>query len=414
MSNRMSGRAVRRLSAFLVVVAAALVGAAAADAAVVSVSLQSPSEGTLVYEAAEGETNRVTVEMTSDLATWQVTETGAPLVAGPGCTSVDAHRVSCTAPAGNRVVHIVDIALGDMNDWASGARSCFYREFDLHGRDAFCNTMIDGGVGDDTLIGNEGSDAFTKLSGGGGDDVLRGQGSSRLEGGAGADVLRGGSGDNSLDGGLGADTIIGDGWSDTVTYSDRVGRFFVSLNGRRDDGERGENDLVLGIKNVVTGSGDDVIVGDSSSNDIEAGDGNDVVYAGGGNDAVYGDSTACGFWDIGSPGGADRIYGQSGDDQLFGCGGNNAIYGGEGGDFILGKDGADRLFGLDQADTIIGGFGNDMIGGGRGQDDLRGQQGNDTFYARDGQADRIVGWTGYDRAQIDRGLDRRSSIERLF
>jgi Ca2+-binding RTX toxin-like protein len=90
------------------------------------------------------------------------------------------------------------------------------------------------------------------------------------------------------------------------------------------------------------------------------------------------------------------------------------IYGGVGSDLLVGKDGADRLYGIDQADTIYGGLGNDTIGGGRGQDDLRGQQGNDTFYARDRQADRIVGWTGTDRAQIDLGLDRRSSIERLF
>jgi Ca2+-binding RTX toxin-like protein len=386
-----------------------------AGAGTVSTSFESPSRGTLVYRAADGERNHVTVEMTSDLATWQVTETGAPLAVGDGCVSVDAHHASCAAPGGNSVVHSVNMALGDMDDWASGARSCFYRELDLHGSDAFCNTTIDGGAGDDTLIGNEGSDATTVLTGGEGDDVLGGKGSLTLEGGTGADILRGGNGDNLLDGGPGADTILGGGSFDIVFYSDRVNRVFVSLNGRRDDGERGENDLVIQIKDVVTGSGDDVIVGDARANSIDAGAGNDVVYAGDGNDHVTGDSgDSCSFGS-GGPGGTDRIYGQAGNDQVIGCGGNDVIYGGVGPDvFLSGTGGSDRLFGLDQADNIYGGLGNDTIGGGRGQDNLRGQEGNDTFYARDRQADLVVGWTGTDRAQIDRGLDRRSSIERLF
>jgi Ca2+-binding RTX toxin-like protein len=404
------------LCAFLVVVIAALGGAASARAATVSVALESPVRGTLVYEAGVGETNHVTVEMTPDLATWLVAEPSAPLVAGPGCTNIDEHHASCPAPrpVGEVVLHGVTIALGDMHDWASGANSCFFRSDDPV-LDALCRTTIDGGTGNDTMIGNEDPNVRTTLSGGDGNDILRGAGTSTLEGGRGADILRGGFGDNNLDGGPGEDTLVGGGVEpDTVSYSDRVNPVFVSLNGRRDDGEAGERDLIVDIQHVVTGSGADVIVGDAQTNFIDAGTGNDAVYAGGGNDRVEGDSTACERFDAGAPGGADRLYGQSGDDILFGCGGNNMIYGGSGSDSIIGKDGADRLFGIDQADAIYGGRGNDTIGGGRGRDDLRGQEGNDTFYARDRQADRIVGWTGFDRAQIDRSLDRRSSIERLF
>jgi Ca2+-binding RTX toxin-like protein len=414
--SRMSGRAVLRLCAFLAVSVGALAGASVAGAGTVSVSLESPSNGTLVYQAAAGEANHVAVEMIDDpatwQATWQVTETGAPLIAGPGCTSLDEHHASCTAPPGPFAARSVALTLGDLDDWASSAKSCFLIESDLGEIEAFCFTTIDGGAGSDTVIGNESRWAEkVVLSGGEGDDVLRGVGDAALEGGPGADVLHGGIGDNTLDGGPGPDILVGGG-HDTVRYADRVNRVFVSLNGRRDDGEAGEHDLVVDVDTVVTGSGADVIVGDSNRNRVDAGAGNDVVYAGGGNDTVYGDSTACDVFD--SPGGADRIYGQAGDDRVIGCGGNDAIYGGLGRDSLGGMDGSDRLFGIDQPDTILGGLGNDTIGGGRGEDDLRGQEGNDTFYARDRQTDRIVGWTGTDRAQIDRGLDRRSSIERLF
>ena len=128
---RKSGRIPQRLFAFLTLCVAGLAGAVAADAATVSVSLGIAVEGTLVYQAADGETNHVTVEMTVDLATWLVTEPGAPLVAGQGCTSIDAHHASCPAPQPDPVqglaVHRVDIALGDMEDWASAANSCFFR-----------------------------------------------------------------------------------------------------------------------------------------------------------------------------------------------------------------------------------------------------------------------------------------------
>jgi hypothetical protein len=101
----------------------ALAGASVASAGTVSVSLESPSDGTLVYQAAAGEANHVMVEQIGDpatfQATWQVTETGAPLIAGQGCTSLDAQTASCTAPPGPFAARKVAITLGDLDDWAS-------------------------------------------------------------------------------------------------------------------------------------------------------------------------------------------------------------------------------------------------------------------------------------------------------
>jgi hypothetical protein len=70
-------------------------------------------------------------------------------------------------------VHGVDIALGDLDDWASGATACYFRLIDLHDVNAFCNTSIDGGTGSDTLTGNVDADTPTTLTGGAGDDGLR-------------------------------------------------------------------------------------------------------------------------------------------------------------------------------------------------------------------------------------------------
>jgi Ca2+-binding RTX toxin-like protein len=119
-----------------------------------------------------------------------------------------------------------------------------------------------------------------------------------------------------------------------------------------------------------------------------------------GNDVVYGDTAACAA-DAGGAGGADRLYGGPGEDGLLGCGGNDVLAGLDGSDSLSGSGGADRLYGGDGSDA-----------GYRGG--LSGGLGNDVLYSRDGYRDLVRGGPGYDRAQIDRSLDRRYAIERLF
>lgn len=68
------------------------------------------------------------------------------------------------------------------------------------------SVYINGGSGDDVLLGNSGADL---LLGGGGNDVLTaGAGNDVLEGGSGNDVLTGGQGNDSLIGGAGTDRFV--------------------------------------------------------------------------------------------------------------------------------------------------------------------------------------------------------------
>jgi Ca2+-binding RTX toxin-like protein len=241
------------------------------------------------------------------------------------------------------------------------------------------------------------------IDGGEGGDVLRGPdvGGCELRGGPGVDNLSGGRVEGPgngciLDGGPGADFIAGGGRAgDVVSYRDRVNPVRVSLGPpRNNDGEVGEHDTIVGVRNVWTGAGDDVVVGDSHANWVFAGAGRDLAGAGRGNDDV-----------TGGPGPGRGLCGVDGHDRIFGGFGN---------DILRGRAGNDRIDGGPGRDLASGDRGNDTLRGDRGRDTLKGRVGNDILLARDGQVDRVGGGTGYDRARIDLGLDTRSSIERLF
>src|SRR4051812_27875268 len=71
---------------------------------------------------------------------------------------------------------------------------------------------IQGGPGDDNLVGGGGNDT---ILGGAGDDILQGSGGNDLlNGGDGHDQLRGGNGNDLLDGGVGEDALAGNKGAD--------------------------------------------------------------------------------------------------------------------------------------------------------------------------------------------------------
>jgi hypothetical protein len=253
------------------------------------------------------------------------------------------------------------------------------------------NDTIDGGVGNDTLLGGVGNDKLTggsgtdtvsyadsaagvnvnlqtgtstgqgtdKVSGdenvvgGSGNDTLTGDSASNsLTGGSGNDTMSGGAGNDSLSGGVGNDTMAGGAGNDTeaggtgtdtLNYSANSSGIVLDLATGTETGDG--RDTVSGDENVIAGSGNDIITGDTASNNINAGSGNDTVNGGAGNDTVNGGA------------GNDRLLGNAGNDTLQGGAGNDGLLGGAGSDTLSGAVGTPaagekNLCEHDQADTV--------------------------------------------------------------
>ncbi len=87
--------------------------------------------------------------------------------------------------------------------------------------------------------------------------------------------------------------------------------------------------------------------------------------------------------------GDNLLTGTSTKDNLSGLGGNDTISGLGEDDLILGNEGDDRLAGDTGNDILVGGLGNDTLIGGTGNDRLDGEAGNDVVTTGSGR-DRIV------------------------
>jgi len=156
---------------------------------------------------------------------------------------------------------------------------------------------LDGGAGNDTLIGDRGSDT---LEGGPGTDHLQGDsGNDHLDGGAGdGDVVDEGPGDGYADGGPGDyDVVIGGtgndrlsggpGAHDIVSYKGVGGAVTINLQTQRVSGA--EDERISGFEDAIGGSGDDTIIGSStSSNRLDGGPGDDHLLAVGPDDQAFG------------------------------------------------------------------------------------------------------------------------------
>jgi Ca2+-binding RTX toxin-like protein len=204
---------------------------------------------------------------------------------------------------------------------------------------------IDGGVGNDSLMGMGGNDM---VSGGEGNDVVRGNsGNDAVDGGVGDDVVSGGSGNDSVSGGDGNDELAGNSGDDLL------------------DGGDG-NDAISGD------SGNDVIRDGDGNDTVDAGSGDDVVIAGAGDDSYDGRSgfdtidysgatvgmvvdlskhIAVGMGEDGLRG-FERVIGSAHDDDIKGDKRDNVLVGGDGDDVLRGMAGADTLTGGSGADTF--------------------------------------------------------------
>jgi hypothetical protein len=180
-----------------------------------------------------------------------------------------------------------------------------------------------GADGDDTIIAGTGPNELTgdggkdTLSGGSGIDTLDGgDGNDAIDGGAGDDTLRGGPRRDMLTGGAGTDTLEGGDGIDLVSFEDKSGSqpVNISLNAAADDGEPGEGDTIAAdVENAVGSDGPDTIVGNGDANDLDAGNGGDVINPGGGPD----------FVDAGA--GDDRVGARDGAQDRIECGDGNDV-----------------------------------------------------------------------------------------
>lgn len=158
----------------------------------------------------------------------------------------------------------------------------------------------------------------------------------------------------------------------------------------------GEIDGVLvtlsGFEHVVTGDGDDILIGDAQDNWLQGMRGDDTIQGGGGNDRLGGGQ------------GHDVLAGGTGDDTLAGHAGNDTLSGDAGNDSLVGLAGDDVLFGGAGADVLQGGLGRDLLVGGAGHDTLSGGLGADTLRGGKGD-DWLIDGAGRDQLFGGAGAD---------
>lgn len=240
-------------------------------------------------------------------------------------------------------------------------------------------------------------------------------------------------------------TIIDDGGVDTLDYGSSLANNDVDMTpgGISDVGGLTNNLVIFDtsiIENVILGSGDDAVLGNTAENEITLGAGNDTAFGEDGNDMIFGGSGMDSIYGGGQQdviyggldqdmirGGfnADTIYGEDGNDTLYGDSGLDTLYGGDGDDVLDGGAARDRMFGGDGEDVMTGGtlndymFGGnnaDILSGGTGNDRLRGNLGNDSLFGEEGN-DRIFGDGGRDYAEGGSGEDYitgGSNVDTLF
>lgn len=309
----------------------------------------SVQNGAVVYTAGLGEANAVTFEPAFFNLGAASIQDSAPLMPGPGCESISETKVDCQLAG----VTSASFSLGDGNDQFTLSTLSLAVTVsggpgdDTLGPGAAAPVVMSGDAGDDTLNGGDGAD---QLSGGDGRDTIQGQlGDDRIDGGAGndnilgdrpvaglaapgADTISGGAGNDRISGqggndavdggagndsideeysgansGGGADTVSGGAGRDQVLYHFRTSRLSVSLDGRANDGERGERDNVRpDVENVVgAGGAPNVLTGSSRANELRGGKSVDRISGGGGADRLF------------AFGGRDRLSGGSGNDRLY-------------------------------------------------------------------------------------------------
>ena len=282
---------------------------------------------------------------------------------------------------------------------------------------ALIKITVDGGAGNDTILGSNGAD---KLLGGDGDDFIDGQqGNDAIFLGAGNDVMQWDPGD-------GSDIVEGGDGTDKMLFNGSAGNeiFTASANGGRVMFTRNLGNIVMDLNDVekidlnALGGTDTMTVNDLTGTDVTevnvnlagtiggtAGDAAaDVVTQNGtnGDDIidVFGAGTSVSVLGLSTQLNITNAEGANDSLVIKGNGGNDGITattmpagvikltldGGAGDDTLLGSQGADTFLGGDGDDFVFGDNGNDVAFLGAGDDVFQWDpgDGNDTIEGQDG------------------------------
>jgi hypothetical protein len=298
---------------------------------------------TVAYTANRGERNDLTIAARQSEVEFR---DAAGITPGRQCSRpdpADTTRVICRTPNVGDFNSFAGAKLGDGNDSARVTEG---------------SATLDAGSGNDTLVAGPG---FGTL----------------MIGGSGNDSMQGGPGNDSFDEAgshNGSDTLRGGAGEDDVDYSLRDANLRVSLDSKRDDGARGERDLVAAdVEKVDAGTGNDRLIGNRFDNTLQGATGSDVVSGRGGDDLVdAGRNDPVGERPARS---RDRVLAGTGDDVLFGAGRGTVLDGGSGHDDFIGSDGGDHIRARDgESDSIscyrgrdrVSADGHDFVARGRG------------------------------------------------
>jgi Ca2+-binding RTX toxin-like protein len=295
---------------------------AVANASTVSANDQTPLlAGTLVFTAAPGEANNVTMYPYDGSIIVIDSGDGVTLTAGKNCTSLGVDIAKCKAVG----LTAGTIKLGDGNDNFYGGLISGFGPLPL-------TLYVPASDGNDTITGGGQSDA---LHGGNGNDTIKDDsGDDSLYGDAGADTMSGGAGADVFHGGTGVDTVR---YDSETTWPIEVVQDNATGDGQYDfiEGYSENDNVMTDVENLVGNNNGNTFTGTASVNRFTGGSGADVFRTGSGNDI------------------------------LVGLAGNDRLYGGVGGDTISGGDGNDLLNGASGLDKLAGGLGTDtcLLGG---------------------------------------------------
>ena len=313
---------------------------------------------------------------------------------------------------------------------ANGGNDSFSATGDLA---ALIGITVDGGAGNDTILGSNGVD---RLLGGDENDFIDGQqGNDITSLGAGEDLFQWDPGD-------GSDTVEGQDGSDTMVFNGSAGAetFEASANGGRIRFTRNLGTIVMDLNDLeaidlnALGNTDTTIVNDLSGTDVAkididhagtlggtAGDGQaDAVVVNGTNGAnavdIFGAGTSVSV--VGLAAQVNIASAEGANDALAvnTLGGDDGVTattlpagvikltldGGAGDDQLLGSQSADTILGGTDGDFVFGDNGNDLALMGAGDDAFQWNpgDGNDTLEGQDG-SDTMV----FFGANVDENVD---------